>query len=95
MLQNKITPFDLQEEKLNARELLTTELRKYYEEESEIVTIDYPVLNYPSKITSLSFDKTPDITGILNGIKGQYLIFENGSVLNIRKHNGYFIRLSY
>ena len=95
MLQNKITPFDLQEEKLNARELLTSELRKYYEEESEIVTIDYPVLNYPSKITSLSFDKTPDITGILNGIKGQYLIFENGSVLNIRKHNGYFIRLSY
>jgi hypothetical protein len=44
-------------------------------------------------VKSLGFDKTPDIGGILKGIKGQYLIFENNTVLNIRKHNGYFIQL--
>ena len=33
------------------------------------------------------------IEGRLWGIKGQYLIFDDGSVLNIRKHNGYNITL--
>lgn len=56
------------------------------------VTIDYPVNNYPSTISSLSFDKEPKIEGILEGIKGQYLIFDSG-VLNIRKFGGYEISL--
>jgi len=53
-----------------------------------IYEFNYPVENYPTKITTLSFDKTPIISGKLQGIKGQYLIFEHG-VLNIRKHQGY------
>ena len=52
------------------------------------IDIHYPVLEYPTKITSLNFDKTPVITGRLLGIKGQYLILDNG-VLNIRKFSGY------
>lgn len=60
--------------------------------EEEIVEINYPVDSVPEKISSLSFDKTPVVEGRLTGIKGQYLIFENG-VLNIRKHNGYQIGL--
>ena len=95
MLQNKMIHYNLQEEKVKAMELLTKELQKYYQEESEIITINYPVMNYPVKITSLSFDKTPEISGRLTGIKGQYLIFDDGSVLNIRKHNGYYIRISF
>lgn len=95
MLQNKMIHYNLQEEKVKAMELLTKELQKYYQEESEIITINYPVMNYPVKITSLSFDKTPEISGKLTGIKGQYLIFDDGSVLNIRKHNGYYIRISF
>ncbi|MDG2090693.1 MAG: DUF2797 domain-containing protein [Gammaproteobacteria bacterium] len=57
------------------------------------VSIDYPVENYPSKITSLSFDKEQKIEGTLEGIKGQYLILDTG-VLNIRKHGGYEISLT-
>ena len=57
-----------------------------------VVLIDYPVDEYPSKVKSLNFDKTPEIEGVLAGIKGQYLIFDNG-VLNIRKFSGYNIRL--
>jgi len=95
MLQNKMIHYNLQEEKVKAMELLTKELQKYYQEESEIITINYPVMNYPVRITSLSFDKTPEISGRLTGIKGQYLIFDDGSVLNIRKHNGYYIRISF
>lgn len=53
---------------------------------------EYPVLQYPKKVNSLSFDKTPFIEGTLLGIKGQYLILDTG-VLNIRKHSGYLIEM--
>jgi hypothetical protein len=63
--------------------------------ESELVTsIEYPVLIYPEKVTSLSLDKHAVIGGILQGIKGQYLIFDTG-VINIRSHTGYKIELEF
>lgn len=52
------------------------------------VEITYPVMHYPQKITSLNLDKTPQIEGMLLGIKGQYVILDNG-VMNIRKYTGY------
>ena len=61
--------------------------------EEGIVDINYPVVEYPSKITSLGFDKNPIIEGTLLGIKGQYLIFDGG-VINLRKHQGYKINIS-
>jgi hypothetical protein len=48
----------------------------------------YPVQQYPEKVSSLGFDKTPEVKSKLLGIKGQYLIFEAG-VLNVRSHSGY------
>jgi hypothetical protein len=51
---------------------------------------EYPVLTYPTKITSLNLDKTPTVTGTLLGIKGQYLLLSSG-VINIRKYAGYFV----
>lgn len=56
------------------------------------VDINFPVSLYPEKIKSFNFDKTPDIKGLLQGIKGQYLIFDNG-VINLRKFAGYQIEL--
>jgi len=50
--------------------------------------INYPVNQYPEKITSLSLDKTPEISGKLLGIKGQYLYLDKG-VMNVRKFGGY------
>jgi hypothetical protein len=41
----------------------------------------YPVMHYPTKVKSLSLEKTPNFTGRLTGIKGQYLLFEDGTVL--------------
>ena len=55
--------------------------------------IDYPVAQYPDKIKALNFDKTPQIDGVLQGIKGQYLLLDCG-VLNIRKFAGYQVSLS-
>jgi len=60
--------------------------------DEEVLAIDYPVANYPEKVKSLNFDKTPEISGVLQGIKGQYLILDTG-VLNIRKFSGYQIKM--
>lgn len=58
----------------------------------DMVEISYPVLEYPSKISSFNFDKNPDVQGTLMGIKGQYLIFDTG-VINIRKFSSYEIEV--
>lgn len=52
----------------------------------------YPVEHYPEKVKSHNLDKTPVIRGILQGIKGQYLILDTG-VINIRKYTGYEIKV--
>ena len=60
--------------------------------DENVVEINYPVQRYPEKVKSHNFDKTPEISGILQGIKGQYLILDTG-VLNIRKFSGYHITM--
>lgn len=61
--------------------------------DAETVTINYPVLEYPTKVTSMNFDKQAEVEGTLMGIKGQYLILDTG-VINIRKFAGYHINFS-
>ena len=60
----------------------------------DVVTLSYPILTFPKKVNSLSFDKEPCIEGVLMGIKGQYLLFEGDRVLNIRKFSGYQLEWS-
>lgn len=59
----------------------------------ETVVIGYPVQQYPQKVSSLDFEKTPEVVGQLQGIKGQYLILDTG-VINLRKFGGYELRVS-
>ena len=58
----------------------------------DTVNIEYPVVTYPEKVTSLNFDKTPIVEGALLGIKGQYLILDTG-VINMRRFSGYEVAL--
>ena len=58
------------------------------------VVIRYPVRYYRSPLQSLNFDRQPCVEGMLCGIKGQYLMLDNG-VLNIRKFSAYNVQLSY
>ena len=64
-----------------------------YTIDKDWVDITYPILSYPEKIKSVSFDKQNIFKDKLIGIKGQYLLFDNNQVLNIRKHTGYRIEL--
>ena len=95
MLKNTVDAIDLYEEKTRIRSVLTELLKDYpgaVLAETPICNFEYPVLQYPSKIKSLSFDKTPQVEGTLLGIKGQYLLLDTG-VINIRNHSGYKITL--
>lgn len=61
-------------------------------EDQPTVDIDYPVLEFPTKVKAHNFDKSPRVEGRLMGIKGQYLMFDTG-VLNVRKFGGYHVHL--
>jgi len=50
-------------------------------------------LQYPEKVKSLNLSKTPNFEGVLKGIKGQYLIFEDNTVFNVRGNEGNYISL--
>lgn len=62
-------------------------------EQHRPTVINYPVLEYPTKVKSFNLDKTPEVGGTLLGIKGQYLIFDTG-VINMRKYGGYQLSLT-
>jgi len=66
-------------------------LQRLYSEAT--VEISFPVLQFPEKVKSFNLDKQPLIEGLLQGIKGQYLIFDTG-VINIRKYTGYRVQFS-
>ena len=101
LLKGEADPVDLVEEKEQILDQFHMELANLSNEysEEELVFLDdqplefqYPVQQYPQKITSHNLDKTPIIEGKLQGIKGQYLIMDTG-VINIRKYTGYEIVL--
>lgn len=83
-LCTKITP-TLDDIELNYGEDAVTLLSE------PVVNLRFPVSEYLSKISSFNFDKTPTVSGVLKGIKGQYLIFEHG-VINMRKFGSYIIQ---
>ncbi|MFT5706260.1 MAG: hypothetical protein ACI9ES_000532 [Oceanospirillaceae bacterium] len=60
--------------------------------DAQVLSLNYPVLEYPTKITSHNLDKTNEISGVLKGIKGQYLILDTG-VINLRKYTSYAIEI--
>lgn len=94
MLTNDIASTDLIQERLKLQKLLPPEVQDFfYQDKNDLCEMNYPVLEYPKKINSLSLDKTPHFEGKLMGIKGQYLIFNDGTVFNIRSSEGYRVCL--
>jgi hypothetical protein len=95
MLKNEVEPSDLN----SLKKSLLSEISGAIEETAaivlndDVVNINYPVLKYPTKVVSLNFDKNPLISGVLEGIKGQYLLLDSG-VLNIRKFSSYHLTIS-
>lgn len=84
---------DLSVEKQRVAALIPAELKKYVTGDQTVTRISYPVTDYPEKVKSYNFDKNPVVSGMLAGMKGQYLIFRDGGVINLRKFGGYLVRV--
>ncbi|MCB0791014.1 MAG: DUF2797 domain-containing protein [Flavobacteriales bacterium] len=72
---------------------LAHELGAYALSGEETVSIHYPVDHFPPKVASVSLEKGPAIEGTLAAIKGQYLVWADGRVLNVRNHAGYHVEV--
>jgi len=95
MLKNEVKEgVDLVQKKQEMLSHLNEELAQYVSDNDEITTISYPVLQYPTKVKSLKLEKVPIIEKELVGIKGQYLIFADETVINIRSHSGCRVRFT-
>ncbi len=102
MLKGDAEPLDMQQRRdelfsqceagINALKETAGENALTFLSDETTVDINYPVNEYPTKVKSFNFDKTPEVSGVLNGIKGQYLILDTG-VLNMRKFGGYQLAL--
>lgn len=93
MLKNEVPQEDLYLERNKVFDWLPDEVKVYFPKVEQIVEMNFPVLHYPKKVTSLNLDKTPKFSGKLVGIKGQYLLFDGGTVFNVRSYEGYVVKL--
>lgn len=93
MLKNENPEVDLISTKNNLTEKLPQDLRIYASSNNEVYRFDYPVPHYPTKVSSVNLLKLPTFEATLSGIRGQYLLFENGQVMNVRSHEGYVVAL--
>jgi hypothetical protein len=88
MLKGEFEDIDLLETLSFVRSIVPEQFQQYLLDDQQVYESTYPQLDTIEKVKSLGFDKLETIEGRLIGIKGQYLIFEQG-VLNIKKHSGY------
>lgn len=95
MLQNDIEDVDLVEWRNKLKSNIPKEALDYFLEDREEINLEFPVLKYPEKVKSLNLDKTPSFKGVLKGIKGQYLIFEDNTVFNVRGSEGYYVGINF
>lgn len=91
MLKNNLPDVDLIAERNTVLQWLPEEVKSYFAEEEKLYDIHFPIENYPIKINSLNLEKSPLFTGVLMGIKGQYILFDDGTVFNVRSSEGYVV----
>lgn len=94
MLKNDIKDEDLVEWRDRLKKFIPEEAQDYFIESNTETNIDFPVNKYPEKPKSLNLEKQQQYSGKLVGIKGQYLIFEDDTVFNVRANEGLVVTIS-
>jgi len=93
MLKNDIEDADLIEWRNNLKAFIPDDVKDYFIEHNAETHLNFPVEKYPEKPNSLNIKKQIEYSGKLVGIKGQYLIFEDNTVFNIRANEGLVVEL--
>ena len=100
MLKGEAPEMDLRQERDRLLALIADDLTAFQAQHGEAairpvnedgLALSYPVTVWPDKVKTHNLDKTSMAEGVLQGIKGQYLILDSG-VINIRKYTGYEVR---
>lgn len=93
MLRNEIMKVDLIQAKKKYKAFVPEEQSQFISADDTIYTFEYPVEQYPTKIKSIKLESHNEYEGKLVGVKGQYWIFEDESVWNVRAHEGRYIKI--
>jgi hypothetical protein len=93
MLKNDVDDVSLLEWREKLKEFIPEEAKEYFIDTNSETNLNFPVKKYPEKPRSLNLQKTPLYKGKLVGIKGQYLIFEDETVFNVRSNEGLVVHL--
>ncbi|CAL2090246.1 conserved hypothetical protein [Tenacibaculum sp. 190524A05c] len=93
MLKNDIEDEDLTKWQERLKSFIPEEAKEYFIENNKETEIKFPVEQYPEKPKSLNIKKEGSYTGKLVGIKGQYFIFEDNTVFNVRANEGLVVNI--
>ena len=94
MLKNDNVDEDLTEWRQRLKIYIPEEVKDYFIENNTETHLHFPVEHYPEKPKSLNIEKQVNYSGKLVGIKGQYLIFEDDTVFNVRANEGLVVDLN-
>ena len=94
MLTNSIEDANLITWRNTLKTHIPEEARLYFIADNGETLLDFPVLRYPEKVKSLNLVKTQEYTGTLKGVKGQYLIFDDNTVFNVRANEGLYVGIN-
>jgi hypothetical protein len=94
MLKNDIEDESLLEWRDRLKQYVPNEAIDYFIDNNTETHLHFPVEHYPEKPNSLNIKKQREYSGQLVGIKGQYLIFEDNTVFNIRANEGLVVEMN-
>ena len=94
MLKNDNVDENLVSWQQKLRPYIPEEVQEYFIENNTETQLNFPVNQYPEKPKSLNLVKQVSYTGKLVGIKGQYLIFEDQTVFNVRANEGLVVNIN-
>jgi len=94
MLTSNIDEADIMNDKKIALDSLGSEFEEFFKTDSEVMKFNYQIDKLIDSVKSISLKKSDNIEGKLIGIKGQYLIFDDSSVFNVRSNEGYVVDIS-
>ncbi|APY11297.1 hypothetical protein BWZ22_08595 [Seonamhaeicola sp. S2-3] len=94
MLKNDIEDENLVEWRDRLKDFIPDEVSDYFIENNTETNLEFPVIAYPEKPKSLNIVKAQSYTGKLVGVKGQYLIFEDQTVFNVRANEGLVVKIT-
>lgn len=88
-----VDPDELLRARRDALAAVPDALARWCLADDAVTALVYPVSAYPAKVRSVDLGREGAVTGRLVGVRGQYLLFEGGAALNVRRHTGHHVTL--